>query len=99
MSTRPLHREIPDYATVLRLICQELGHEPDEALLATLQAERFVLKRGPFMAIDPQVSALLTTLAQQEIPVAVLQQCRTGRSGSVAGIAAGCAHPHNCFLL
>lgn len=65
-------REIPDYATVLRLICQELGHEPDEALLATLQAERLALKRGPFMAIDPQVSAFLTTLAQQEIPVAVL---------------------------
>lgn len=64
--------EMPDYATVLRLICRELGHEPDEALLARLQAERLTLKRGPFTIIDPQVSAMLTALAQQDIPVAVL---------------------------
>ncbi|MEZ4618819.1 MAG: hypothetical protein R2867_25345 [Caldilineaceae bacterium] len=48
------------------------------------------------MAIDPQ-STLLTALAQQEIPVAVAQQCRTGRSGGVAGIAAGRAHPAQLF--
>ena len=64
--------EIPDYATALRLICHALGREPDEALLATLQQERLALKRAPFIAIDPQVLAMLTALAQCKIPVAVL---------------------------
>lgn len=64
--------EIPDYTTVLRLICRELNHEPDEALLAALQAERLALKRGPFMTIAPQVIEMLTALAQRNIPVGVL---------------------------
>ncbi len=64
--------EIPDYATALRLICRELDHEPNEALLTTLQEERLALKRGPFVAVDQQIIALLTRLAQLNIPVGVI---------------------------
>lgn len=64
--------EIPDYATALRLVCHKLNHEPDEALLTTLQEERLALKRGAFVAVDQQVIALLTELAQRNLQIGVL---------------------------
>ncbi len=64
--------EIPDYATALRLICRELDHEPDEALLTQLQEERLALKRGPFMTVDPQIIGMLTELAQRNLEIGVL---------------------------
>lgn len=64
--------EIADYPAVMRLICQQLGSEIDETLLAQLHAERIIQKARPFAQIDPRILTMLETLKTQGIKLALV---------------------------
>lgn len=64
--------EIADYPATMRLICQQLGSEIDENLLAQLHAERTAQKAIPFAKINPHVLTMLTKLKEQGIKLALV---------------------------